>query len=90
MLALHGFDVYGLEIAATGVTVANEYASAELKSPQGCNFAGDILNEGSMLDRDRGQAKFVEGDFFDSDWESEAATSANTEKFDLVYDYTVN
>ncbi|OJJ87926.1 uncharacterized protein ASPGLDRAFT_164579 [Aspergillus glaucus CBS 516.65] len=75
MLALHGFDVVGLEVSATGVTVAKEYASNELSKPQEYNFGA------SWVDTQRGSVSFIEGDFFKSDWEQE-------KKYDLIYDYT--
>lgn len=84
MLALHGFDVYGLDISATGVAIAEEYASAELKQPQAYNFG----NEYDSLEAP-GSTTFIQGDFFKSDWESKAFIS-DEERFDLVYDYTVN
>ncbi|KAH8432480.1 uncharacterized protein LDX57_010117 [Aspergillus melleus] len=44
MLALHGFDVYGLDVSATGVSTAKEYARGELANPQGYNFgSGDFF-----------------------------------------------
>ncbi|CAG7928885.1 unnamed protein product [Penicillium olsonii] len=75
MLALHGFDVVGLEISPTGVSVAEEYARHELQDPREYNF-------GAAWDkRETGTVKFVQGDFFKSDWEDEL-------KYDLIYDYT--
>lgn len=82
MLALHGFDVYGLDISATGVSEARKYAASEMQSPQGYNFSS-----GTATTADIGNVKFVAGDFFSSEWESE--TLRDGEKFDLVYDYTV-
>lgn len=82
MLALHGFDAYGLEISQTAVTEADKYASAELKEPTGYNFG----STGSPQEKP-GTVKFVEGDFFSGDWEKKWC---NGEKFDLIYDYTVS
>lgn len=82
MLALHGFDVYGLDISATGVSEARKYAASEMQSPQGYNFSS-----GTATTADIGNVKFITGDFFSSKWESEALRDG--EKFDLVYDYTV-
>ncbi|RAH54691.1 thiopurine S-methyltransferase family protein [Aspergillus piperis CBS 112811] len=81
MLALHGFDVYGLDISATGVSEARKYAASEMQSPQGYNFSS-----GTATTADIGNVKSIAGDFFSSAWESEALRDG--EKFDLVYDYT--
>ncbi|KAB8076804.1 S-adenosyl-L-methionine-dependent methyltransferase [Aspergillus leporis] len=37
-LALHGFDVYGLETSDRGASVAREYVKMEIQEPQACNF----------------------------------------------------
>lgn len=78
MLALHGFDVYGVDVAAKGVTIAREYSKAELANPQEYNFgkAWKPVGQGT------GEVTFIEGDFFKSDWEIGS-------QFDLIYDYTV-
>ncbi|RAK84922.1 thiopurine S-methyltransferase family protein [Aspergillus costaricaensis CBS 115574] len=81
MLALHGFDVYGLDISATGVSEARKYASSEMQSPQGYNFSSGTAKAANI-----GNVKFIAGDFFSSEWESEALRDG--EKFDLIYDYT--
>lgn len=78
MLALHGFNVTGLEISSKGVSTAREYARAELDQPQGYNFRSGL----DKNDTQRGTVEFVQGDFFDSD-------SDSLGKFDVVYDYTV-
>lgn len=77
MLALHGFDVVGLEISQKGVSTAEEYASSELQSPQPYNF-GAV----GACTRESGSISLIQGDFFHPD-----ATSG--EKFDVIYDYTV-
>ncbi|KAJ5358067.1 hypothetical protein N7541_005225 [Penicillium brevicompactum] len=76
MLALHGFDVVGLEVSQRGISVAEEYACRELQMPQAYNFGAAWANAS-----ERGSVSFVQGDFFQAD-------SANGEKFDLIYDYT--
>lgn len=77
MLALHGFDVIGLELSPKGAEVARAYAESELSDPHEYNY-GDpdaVLVDGP------GSVTILSGDFFDSSW-----TEA---KFDLIYDYTV-
>ncbi|PYH45963.1 thiol methyltransferase [Aspergillus saccharolyticus JOP 1030-1] len=76
MLALHGYDVYGLEISSTGVSVARRYAENELANPQAYNWGA------SRVDCQPGQVEFIQGDFFKRDWEKPGL------KFDLIYDYT--
>ena len=78
MLALHGFDVVGLEVSEKGAQVARDLTSAELKSPQEHNF-GDAKPSAKT-----GSITIITGDFFSRDWEKDGAT-----EFDLVYDYTV-
>lgn len=81
MLALHGFDVYGLDVSATGVAIARGYAGKELAAPQAHNF-GQHWSSAESEERTIGKITFVEGDFFQAGWEPEAP-------FDLIYDYTV-
>ncbi|PYI03171.1 S-adenosyl-L-methionine-dependent methyltransferase [Aspergillus sclerotiicarbonarius CBS 121057] len=82
MLALHGFDVYGLDISATGVSEARGYAASELQRPQGYNFSSG----NSECPADVGSVNFIKGNVFGSEWERQALNG--DEKFDLVYDYT--
>jgi len=80
MLALHGFDVVGLEISSKGVSIADEYAIKELSAPQPYNFgSSDPRDAGSV---GKGTVKFIQGDFFKGD--------SVGEKFDIIYDYTVS
>lgn len=81
MLALHGFDAYGLEVSATGVAEAQKYASAEMQKPQDYNFPDGVKPLSAA-----GSVTFIKGDFFSAEWESEAAEG----QFDLIYDYTVS
>ncbi|KXG52039.1 Pyridoxal phosphate-dependent transferase, major region, subdomain 1 [Penicillium griseofulvum] len=76
MLALHGFDVVGLEISQKGVSIAEGYASSELDKPQAYNFGSAWENK-----YERGSVSFVNGDFFQPD-------AMKGEKFDVIYDYT--
>lgn len=77
MLALHGFDAWGLEISSTAVATAEKYASSEVQSPGEHNFGSAEYRKPQA-----GEAKLVEGDFFKSGWE-------DGQKFDVIYDYTV-
>ncbi|KAA8644907.1 hypothetical protein EYZ11_010999 [Aspergillus tanneri] len=77
MLALHGFDVYGLDVSETGVSTAREYARFELASPQAYNFGTSFAQK----ELTPGDVTILQGDFFKSDWE-------NGIEFDLIYDYT--
>jgi methyl halide transferase len=83
MLALHGFDAWGLEISETAVSTAERYASEQMNSPSPENFASVEL--GSSIDP--GSVRFINGDFFKQDWEMKLPDE--TKKFDLIYDYTV-
>lgn len=78
MLALHGFDVYGLEVSGTAVSVAKEYVRNEVANPRAYNF-GLSREEGQ---EGSGEVTIIQGDFFKLDWD-------NGIKFDLIYDYTV-
>ena len=83
MLALHGFDAWGLEISNTGVATAEQYAAQQMQSPSPENFA-KAEPETTL---EPGTVSFVAGDFFSKDWE--AKLSDGHKKFDLIYDYTV-
>lgn len=78
MLALHGFDVVGLELSSKGADVARAYTAKELSEPHEYNFgtleASDSEGPGSIT--------ILSGDFFDRAW--------SNQKFDLIYDYTVS
>ena len=78
MLALHGFDAFGLEISATGVSTAEKYAQKELQAPQAYNFGFAWADN-----VERGSVSFIQGDFFQAD-------CTEGEKFDVIYDYTVS
>lgn len=84
MLALHGFDAYGLEISQTAVKEAEAYAAAEMASPSSYHFGDEQSRPESP-----GEAVFLKGDFFTSDWDFKGGIDAHT-KFDLAYDYTVS
>jgi hypothetical protein len=90
MLALHGYDAYGLDVSPTGVDAARAYAASELAVPSEYNFSGLPARE-QHPDTERGLAKFVTGDFFAKDWEKDCAADGKAfAGFDLVYDYTVS
>ena len=84
MLALHGFDTWGLEISETAVSTAERYAAEQMQSPRPENFAGG--KEGDH--KGCGSVAFIKGDFFQKDWESKL--QVEDAKFDLIYDYTVS
>lgn len=80
-MALHGFDVYGLEISETGVATARRYAEAELGEPTEYNYHD--LNTWSSSDI--GNVTIIAGDFFQKGWEPQGFQG-----FDVIYDYTVS
>lgn len=84
MLALHGFDVYGLDISKTGISAAQGYAYNELQKPQEYNFG-----EQKSGPTAQGSTTFIKGDFFKSDWEQTALEGGEVQ-FDIIYDYTVS
>ena len=88
MLALHRYDVYGIEISARGAGAAEAYARAELQNPQSYNF-GDT---GPMTpDGGPGSVTILAVDFFSRDWERDIPAAADgTLGIDLIYDYTVS
>lgn len=83
MLALHGFEAYGLEISRTAVSTAEEYAKKEMENPSPYNFSSGSMPSGL----NPGPVKFVQGDFFSKELESNLGEPGT--QFDLVYDYTV-
>ena len=85
MLALHGYDAYGLEISQKAVDTANAYAAAELAQPSEYNFSGKVGKPANLP----GVAKFVTGDFFSKNWEADCEQDGIA-YFDLIYDYTVS
>jgi hypothetical protein len=83
MLALHGFDAWGLEISKAAVATAEQYAAEQMQNPSPENFA----KANPAVTVEPGTVRFVVGDFFSKDWEAEL--SDGHEKFDVIYDYTV-
>lgn len=86
MLALHGFDAYGVEVSKTAVEACESYASGQLEKP-GVNNYGTGASSAQQAGS-KGAVKFVVGDFFKRDWEADCGVEGNA-KFDLIYDYTV-
>ncbi|OTB18168.1 hypothetical protein K445DRAFT_314978 [Daldinia sp. EC12] len=84
MLALHGFDVYGLEISEVAIEIAEAYAEIQLHEPSDYNFSSSRANPPTEC---RGSVKFIQGDFFETEWEKEIAIE-DFQGFDLIYDYT--
>ena len=81
MLALHGFDVVGLEISSKGISIAEEYSRKEFLDPQTYNSGPSGSSNTGLVGR--GSVTFIQGDFFKGD-------SLSGEKFDIIYDYTVS
>ncbi|KAJ5480845.1 hypothetical protein N7539_006739 [Penicillium diatomitis] len=84
MLALHGFDVVGLEVSETAVREAEIYAAGELSRPSSCHFG-----EGYCAPSSKGSVRFELGDFLNPRW-PRGDESDQIDGFDLVYDYTVS
>ncbi|KAJ5175312.1 uncharacterized protein N7482_001189 [Penicillium canariense] len=82
MLALHGFDAFGLEISETAIKEAEIYASAELAKPSDYHFGS-----GQHQPLTTGSVTFFQGDFFTPQWNFKAGIDETTQ-FDVVYDYT--
>jgi hypothetical protein len=82
MLALNGFDVLGLEVCDQAVKTANNNVRSKVSNPSDDNFGG------SKNRKQPGSARVILGDFFQRNWEDQAAS--NTSGFDLIYDYTVS
>jgi hypothetical protein len=82
MLALNGFDVWGLEVCDQAVRMANETVGSQLADPSDDNFGA------SKTRFQPGKAQVVLGDFFQHDWESQTTSAPGS--FDLIYDYTVS
>ncbi|KAF2752072.1 S-adenosyl-L-methionine-dependent methyltransferase [Sporormia fimetaria CBS 119925] len=82
MLALHGFDAWGLEISETAVETAQGYAAGQLKEPSSDNFP----KVDGWSRPEAGSVAFVQGDFFKRDWEK--AIPGDDKRFDVIYDYT--
>lgn len=76
MLALHGFDTYGLDVSETGISAARDNANKEIQSPGENNFGSNW--KGSQ---GTGAVNFLQADFF--------AQEENERQYDLIYDYTV-
>ena len=75
LLASFGYDAYGLEVSAEAVELClQERKENGHKYPVKDEAAGP------------GEAKFLEGDFFQEDWTAQIEEDPS---FDLIYDYTV-
>jgi hypothetical protein len=84
MLALHGFDVYGLEVSEVAADTARDYVTSQIAEPNEYNFGSrDYLPAEGY-----GKIQIVAGDFFQRDWELTCA-NGDAIKFDIIYDYTV-
>ncbi|KAI1660552.1 S-adenosyl-L-methionine-dependent methyltransferase [Daldinia decipiens] len=83
MLALHGFDVYGLEISQKAIEIAEVNAAAQFCEPSSYNFGSSAASRSTTC---RGNVKFIQGDFFEAGWEK--VVTEDFQGFDLIYDYT--
>lgn len=84
MLALHGFDVYGLEVSEIAADAARDYVTSQIAEPKAYNFgSSDYLPAEGC-----GKIQIVAGDFFQRDWEP-TCPEGDAIKFDIIYDYTV-
>jgi len=83
MLALHGFDAYGLEISPIGAQTAESYSVSQMKAPMPYNFGSEEYQNSRPQ---AGHSEIITGDFFASKWLSDRGIEA----FDVVYDYTVS
>jgi hypothetical protein len=88
MLALHGFDAFGLEVSPKAVETARDYAEKELAKPSAHNFADQ--DDKRLTGAAKGTVTFVCGDFFQDDWEAGCFSAGEPRGFDLIYDYTVS
>jgi hypothetical protein len=90
MLALHGYDAYGLEISSKAVDTAGAYAVIELAKPSAHNFS-DYCSRDRYAEGKQGHAIFIAGDFFSRAWEAACCSDGESfAGFDLIYDYTVS
>ncbi|KAM5341929.1 hypothetical protein ACJ41O_014960 [Fusarium nematophilum] len=83
MLALHGFDVYGLDVSEKGAGMAQDYTTAQLARPSELNFG----TEADLTEIQPGRVKIITADFFSRDWEA-VCVENGAAGFDLIYDYT--
>lgn len=82
MLALHGFETWGLEVSRVAVDTASENVNAQLANPSPQNYVKDSPRSKPA------NAEVILGDFFKRDWEQRLG--ADFEGFDVIYDYTVS
>ncbi|KAG5952637.1 hypothetical protein E4U53_000331 [Claviceps sorghi] len=82
MLALHGFDVYGLEVSSKGAQLARDYTARELESPHDYNYGRQ-----GRFETPPGSVHIITADFFNHDWETLLGEDGKR-GFDLIYDYT--
>ncbi|KAK4109173.1 S-adenosyl-L-methionine-dependent methyltransferase [Canariomyces notabilis] len=86
MLALHGFDAFGLEVSPKAVETARDHAEKELAKPSAYSFADQ--DDKRLTGAAKGIVTFVCGDFFQNDWEAGCFSAGEPRGFDLIYDYT--
>lgn len=82
MLALNGFEAWGLEVSQKATDSADANIKAQLAKPTDDNSGkGEGRSKPAV-------AEVLLGDFFERDWESQVGT--DFEGFDIIYDYTVS
>jgi hypothetical protein len=86
LLALHGYETYGLEVSPAAIAAAKEYTSSVLENPPAMYFSTQVEEEITEYRAQRGEVHFFQADFFEKDWAGRDVPS----QFDLVYDYTVS
>ena len=86
LLALHGYDSYGLEVSPAAVAAAKDYSSSQFESPSQAYFSTRNDEEVAAYLKNRGEAHFFCADFFEKSWAGNDVPS----RYDLVYDYTVS
>ncbi|KAF3046197.1 hypothetical protein E8E11_008201 [Didymella keratinophila] len=80
MLALNGFEAWGLEVSQKATDSADANIKAQLAKPTDDNSGkGEGRSKPAV-------AEVLLGDFFERDWESQVGT--DFEGFDIIYDYT--
>ncbi|KAI9831687.1 MAG: hypothetical protein M1819_004753 [Sarea resinae] len=85
LFASFGYDAVGLDVSDTAVRLCREFAAEhEGEYPLRGDAAAVAGTEQGGKGVGRGEARFVKGDFFSTEWEAEFGGG----EFDLIYDNT--